>query len=110
MKTLFFFALLSSSLTAFAGLPEFCQPRVEEVAKEFIQYKDDHCDEELASDTLFVEAMKRTHVENLAKECEMEVLTGKHLNNELHLSTDIHSVDFKKEAVAYFDSLLQKKD
>ena len=109
MKTFFFFVLLSSSFSAFANLPEFCRPRVEEVAKEFIQYKDEHCDEELASDTLFLEAMKRTHVENLGKECELEVLTGKHVRNEMHLSTDIYSVDFKKEAVAYFDSLVTKE-
>ncbi len=111
MKTVFSLILISFSLSAFAELPEFCRPRVEEVAKDFIQYKEEHCDQELASDTLFLQEMKRTHVENLGKQCQMEVLTGSEgFKNEMHLSSDILSVDFSKEALAYFDSLINKKD
>lgn len=110
MKTIFSFIFLSFSLSAFAELPEFCKPRVEEVAKDFKSYKELHCDEDQSSDVLFIKEMKKTYVENLGRECHMEVLTGKKVRHDGHLETDIHNVDFVKEAGEYFEKLIEKQD
>lgn len=108
MKSVFSLIVLLFSLSAFAELPDFCKSRVEEVAKDFKEYKDFNCEEEISPDVLFMKEMKIGLVENLGRDCEMEVLVGQHaLKNEMHLSTDIHSVDFKKEAVGYFETLIK---
>ena len=108
MKTIFSLVFLTFSLTAFAELPEFCRSRVEEVAKDFKQYKDINCEEEASPDVLFMKEMKVGLVENIGRDCEMEVIAGKHLSSsEMHLSTDIYSIDFKKEAIGYFETLIK---